>query len=293
MDNKGKKLDCAIVRDLISLYHDDAVSDVTKAAVKEHLEDCTECRSEYDSLCEELPINVGEKSTGKQFASMMKKQKIKKMLFIVLPIILACALLITGYFVQLNYPVVGYNEEVIDVVQVFKFENYGKTKFFILFRAPLYEGLVQYTPHTEYTEDGAVLSIDFDHPIITEKTDPFFDFFIYDDPLAGNAPFCDEITEVCICGKTVWTEAENGNAEVPAYVYAFDMPAVITEDTIEVNMFNIEYNEENPAESTVTVGLSDGRIVTWDFSGKVIEETTADDFYADQELDITEFESNE
>ena len=281
MDNKEKTLNCAIVRDLLSLYHDDVVSDITKTAVKEHLEACTDCRGEYDSLCEELPVNTGEKSTAKQFASMMKKQKIKKIIAIVLPIVLACALLITGYFVQLRYPVVSYSEDTIEVMQAFKFENGGETKFFFLFRAPVYEGTVQYVPSTEYTEEGAVLNIDFDHPIIAEKSEPYFDYFIYDDPTAGTAPFCEEITEVRINNKTVWTEAENGKAEVPDYVYALDLPAVITEDTVEVYRFGVAYNEESPEESTVTLGFDDGRIVTWDFSGKVIEETTADDFYAD------------
>lgn len=281
MDNNRKTLDCAIVQDLLSLYHDDAVSEKTKAAVEEHLEDCAECRTEYDALCEELPIEVGEKSTGKRFASMMKKEKIKKIIAIFVPIILACAMLITGYFVQLNYPVVSYDEDAFEVMQAFKFENGGETKFFFLFRAPLYEGTVQYTPRTEYTEEGAVLTLDFDHPIIAEKTKPFFDYFIYDDPTAGNAPFCEEITEVRINNKTVWTEAENGNAKVPDYVYAFDLPAVITEDTVEVNYFDIDYNEENQKESTLTVGFDDGRMVTWNFSGEVMEDTTADDFYAD------------
>jgi len=288
MDNKGKTLDCAIVRDLIFLYHDEVVSDTTKAAVEEHFEACADCRSEYDALCEELPVNAGEKSTAKRFASMMKKQKVKRIIAIVLPIVLACAMLITGYFVQLSYPVVSYSEDAFEVIQTFKFENGGETKFFFLFRAPLYEGTVQYVPSTEYTEEGAVLNIDFDHPIIAEKTKPFFDYFVYDDPTAGEAPFCEEITEVRINNKTVWTEAENGKAEAPDYVYALDLPANITEDTVEVFSFDVAYNEESPEKSTVTLGFDNGLVVTWDLRGTLISEKNEEDFYADQELSVEE-----
>ena len=40
----NNRLDCAIVRDLLSLYHDQVVSDTTKAAVESHLEGCESCR---------------------------------------------------------------------------------------------------------------------------------------------------------------------------------------------------------------------------------------------------------
>lgn len=40
-------LNCDLVMDLVSLYHDGSVSNTTRTAVEEHLKTCAECRSFY------------------------------------------------------------------------------------------------------------------------------------------------------------------------------------------------------------------------------------------------------
>ncbi len=60
MSNNDEKqqfgsLNCEIVCDLLPLYRDNIVSKVTSIAVKEHLESCQRCKTEYDALCIELP----------------------------------------------------------------------------------------------------------------------------------------------------------------------------------------------------------------------------------------------
>ena len=42
------KLDCKIIEDLLPLYYDGSVNDVTKNAVEDHLSDCEKCKKEYE-----------------------------------------------------------------------------------------------------------------------------------------------------------------------------------------------------------------------------------------------------
>jgi len=42
--------DCSLIRDLLPLYTDDAVSEESAAAIEAHLAECKECRSYYRSI---------------------------------------------------------------------------------------------------------------------------------------------------------------------------------------------------------------------------------------------------
>ncbi len=42
--------DCSLIRDLLPLYDDDAVSMESKEMITEHLDQCAECRSYYDHI---------------------------------------------------------------------------------------------------------------------------------------------------------------------------------------------------------------------------------------------------
>lgn len=48
-------MDCEIIRDLLPLYHDDACSRASRAAVEEHLKTCPDCRAELDAMDAPLP----------------------------------------------------------------------------------------------------------------------------------------------------------------------------------------------------------------------------------------------
>ena len=39
---------CSLIKDLLPLYHDGVLSEESKRAVAEHLEDCADCRAEYE-----------------------------------------------------------------------------------------------------------------------------------------------------------------------------------------------------------------------------------------------------
>lgn len=44
------KISCSIVRDLITLYTDDVLSNQSKLAVQKHLKNCEECRKYYNAV---------------------------------------------------------------------------------------------------------------------------------------------------------------------------------------------------------------------------------------------------
>jgi len=265
--NNNISLDCAIVGDLLPLYHDDVVSDTTKAAVESHLDGCESCRTEYEALCAELPIGTRQDSTGKRFSAMMKRQKIKKILSIVLPILLAVAILITGYSFLLDNPIVSMDEQVSTPL-VYRYETEAGIKFFILFVHPMYDGALESEAHTEYTKDGAALYIEFDRPMLVTRVDdePSLDVFVYDfQGSPGGAPSCAEVTEVYLGGQVIWSEAKNGGDVVPDYVYEHDRF-----DGTYIETWDVDYDENDPSKCTMTAGYNDGRTVIWDFDGNII-----------------------
>ena len=92
-ENKNAPLPCHVVRDLLPLYHDGVVSAETRSAVGDHLMECESCRAEYQAMARPLPEQAGKSgSTLDRFRALMRRQKRKKILAIVLAAVLAaCA----------------------------------------------------------------------------------------------------------------------------------------------------------------------------------------------------------
>ena len=49
-----RELACEIVKDLLPLYVDEMVSDVSKKSIESHLENCTECNEIYHKMAYHL-----------------------------------------------------------------------------------------------------------------------------------------------------------------------------------------------------------------------------------------------
>lgn len=75
MELREKELACEIVRDLLPLYIDGMVSDVSKKSIDNHLEHCTECSEIYhDMACHlEMETPSTEISDVKRFLHKTKK----------------------------------------------------------------------------------------------------------------------------------------------------------------------------------------------------------------------------
>ena len=81
------KISCNVIRDLLPLYEDGAVSQETAELVREHLKDCPDCREELRKL--RTPISVPPEEDGElweRFEARRAKQRRKRRIGI------ACAL---------------------------------------------------------------------------------------------------------------------------------------------------------------------------------------------------------
>lgn len=73
-------MDCNVIRDLLPLYQDEAVSEETKKVIEEHLESCEDCRRFYDEM-RHIPHSL-EDADGKgkyrysEVVDMLKKRSV-------------------------------------------------------------------------------------------------------------------------------------------------------------------------------------------------------------------------
>ena len=104
------KISCHLVKDLLPLVIDGVVSEETKQEVEEHLNDCAECRKEYEQLKREVPIPVGEElqEESVQVLKHMKRSMAKKnILDSLVAAVITLALIVAGYFVVTEVDVVN------------------------------------------------------------------------------------------------------------------------------------------------------------------------------------------
>lgn len=85
---------CEIIKDLLPLYCDDSLSDVSKEEVEKHINECSECRKEYEDMKNgDIKINTSSKNI-EPMKKVKKKMRLTKILFgtiLVFAILLAAA----------------------------------------------------------------------------------------------------------------------------------------------------------------------------------------------------------
>lgn len=69
------KIACEIIRDLLPLYAEDMVSEKSKEAVEEHLEECEDCKAFYQRMTAPEPSVQFDVEEAKSFQSFVKKKK--------------------------------------------------------------------------------------------------------------------------------------------------------------------------------------------------------------------------
>lgn len=266
------KLDCKIVEDLLPLYYDGAVNDVTKNAVEDHLNDCEKCKAEYEKYSKDIPTYKG-KSTSKEFALLMRKKRIKQVLTVIIVSILSCSVLAGGYYLLFEANIKPIDD--IEVKCVYRYtddEPYSHKKvdkFFIVFstanassqsyKTRFYEknGKMIY----EGTENTTVISDSFDEKYIREASIDVVDFS------AEGAEKYPDVDVFIFNGQEVWSKEKNGNDKIPDYIKAYedfldgntdelgdsDLIAWITDD----DYLEIRYEYDN-------------HTIRWDYDGNVI-----------------------
>ena len=103
------KYPCDLIRDIMPLYHDEVVSEESKKAVEEHMNECVACKEYYDVMCEsDVVCDVAydeavEKKTAASFTKVYKKivNAVCKMLGIavlaIIGVILALYIFVVAY----------------------------------------------------------------------------------------------------------------------------------------------------------------------------------------------------
>ncbi|MEK8131887.1 zf-HC2 domain-containing protein [Paenibacillus filicis] len=71
-------ISCAIIKDLLPLYHDGVCSNETKAMVEEHLAACDSCKAELQAMDDELPMNQTEQNLKEAEAVQNLSRRWKK-----------------------------------------------------------------------------------------------------------------------------------------------------------------------------------------------------------------------
>lgn len=264
MNKKEQNLHCSIVSDLLPLYHDGVVSEITADAVEAHLLHCDNCTKEYNNLCAELPAEAAPRSTKQQFDTTMKKAKKKRIFLTALISLLSCAVLIAAVCFLMQIPLVTIPDSDLEIVRSYRYEMDGESHFFVLYVKPAYTG---YSNSTFSSTGGADSGADDPYTLVLTSKKTVFARkadWTYDDIWIMNAEGAENDYEALQFGNTIiWTEEENGNEPVPDYVYLYheytrhgDKLFAFWDTDIEKNLVTAQY--------------TDGRYLAWNLDGDLL-----------------------
>lgn len=275
--SKYRELDCEIVRDLLPLYNDGVVSETTAGAVGQHLESCPSCKAEYEAIKTEFsPDKEGDVTTKGRFTAMMKRQKTKRVIITVFIAVISCAVLAVALCVLAHDPLIHIKDEDIDVIRAYRFETDEGPKFLVIFSYIAYSGTSS-SDFDVYEENGSyVMELNKNIPLLSYKLNIDLspeDIWVIDASDAYDVNF----TELRFGDTVIWTEGENGDDEVPDYVYAYNEYSSYGGRTINGWFLSVEGNY-------LGVYYNDGRRVIWDLDGNVL-----DDSYPDESGVLPEF----
>lgn len=265
-----RKLDCGIVRDLLPLYCDGDIRETTAAAVKEHMDDCLECRKEYEALRKELPIQENEIPTKSRFMNMMCRQRRRRLLLAIISIVVVCALLVAVYFVQSQFPISNIPSDEITVLRVYRYETEQGYKFFFLFTIPYYDNFSGKVS-VEKSDYGDTLVMELKKPIITKKHKEWGAndcVWVYECGWeSGDNGAIDFVSYEAVefGGEIVWNETTNGEDEIPEYVYAYE--------DFNTSQENVSSWFVSSEEGYLGAGYSEGGVKIWDFDGQLLSTT--------------------
>ncbi len=216
MNENKNTLPCAVVRDILPLYHDEVVSAETRSAVGEHLMGCASCRAEYEAMEKELakPAKGGQSTLGR-FRAMLKKQKRRKIITIVLAAVLAASAAVGGVAALSDCCIVPVKDSQWEVKQVSRIDTDQGPQIFIHY-VDTYGGKTATHMETVEKDGKTIYAFQLRHPVLswripashTERPDLFF---VPDETVGG-------VDEVTFNGVSVWTAEEN---DAPGYVDAF------------------------------------------------------------------------
>lgn len=272
---ENQNLKCEIVKDILPLYVDEVVSDVTKNEIKLHLENCDNCQQEYNSLLFNFSkISDSKKTdTKNKFLNMMKKLKYKRIAINSVIILLICGILCGGFFILTNIPIKKIDDNEIEVIRVYRYksnsDDNSNYKFFVLFRTPNYENSSYMTIDVSSSNDYLKAELNKKIPIISHKIKDenikfSDDIWIFDDfndkTIDGNNT---NFKSLEFGGQEIWNESKNKNDKVPDYVYAHEEFS-----NSNGTQWCTDITDKN--NGIVTFFDNESNALTWDLDGNLI-----------------------
>ncbi len=284
----NNNLNCDNVCDLLELYHDNMVRPSTSEAVSNHLNECKNCRNEYEKIKKTLPSSA-EVSTGKEFAKLMKKKKTKQIVTTVICCLLACLILASSYWVLTEARLKTLDMEVH---KVYKYTAPDDSEYFFVMysytdgcgSSPRIEVKREYPPEEEDYSDGtARKTVVYDRmiPIFHDRDidGSYIDiaFFRIDELNTEKQGIlsgfdCDELV---VDGEVVWTKELNEDDEVPGFVdayYDFSSGSYNRDEfgSSDAMSFGTNFDTDNP-DGYLCANYPD-KTIKWNLKGEVIEE---------------------
>ncbi|MBO4938788.1 MAG: zf-HC2 domain-containing protein [Oscillospiraceae bacterium] len=262
MSDNHRALRCEIVQDLLPLYHDGVVTDVTKQAVEAHLLECESCAMEHRLLMTALPVEPEAADARSGFAAFAKRIKKKRIFTAIAAAVLACAMLAAGLYILTQVPMIPISASEYQIYRVYRYEAEGEQYFFLMYTQPLYNTTTSGLYEAEPGENGDItLVINWRKPIISSKvgnTNPQ----ITTTRLHGSDGTYDALR---FNNTVIWSEEENGGDPIPAYVYD------IHEGSIPGFSYNLDISGNH-----LKVFFDDGRIMEWDLEGNLLFDSASE-----------------
>ncbi len=284
---KTQGLRCEIVRDLLPLYHDDVVSEVTKLEVTRHLAGCAECSAEYELLQSELPQ---EKQSGGSPAGSFKRlfgRLRKKRIIVTAAVSLASmAAVLGGLYFLTSVPIRQIPADAIHVYKVYRYDfeqtkNNKKhdTGYYLYMSADSKYMSGGTTATSRNTEDGGLELVIKCPLIVWDRTnDP--DGTVLTEVQSWDCKNTDSY--FAINGKKVWTAEEGNDGEVPGYVYD-DYLYQYDDGSYGPDCENSSYiygiNETGKLGETFLYNIG-GNVRAWSLDGELLFEGSEDDWKA-------------
>ncbi|MEE1504360.1 MAG: zf-HC2 domain-containing protein [Acutalibacteraceae bacterium] len=215
-------LDCKIIEDLLPLYYDGAVNDVTKNAVEDHLNDCEKCKKEYEKYSG-VVFTCDEKSTSEEFVSLMKKKRKKQILTIIIASILCGIILPGGYNLLFNAHIKPVSDIEVECAYKYtddvSYQDKKVDKLFVVYTTANMSS-AEMKRHV-YEENGKVIyDISLETTVISEsaneKNKTTMSLELIDLPKT-NTHFPD-VDIIIFNGEEIWSEEKNEKDKIPGYI---------------------------------------------------------------------------
>lgn len=90
------KYDCALIRDILPLFHDNALSSKSKEIIGDHLSQCPDCRKTYEEYLSDEESPLEQSCAIKNAAVREYSKKIKRLRVTIASVVLFIILTVTG-----------------------------------------------------------------------------------------------------------------------------------------------------------------------------------------------------